>query len=156
MADLAGNTAGFAFCPTGGSNMITSDDVWQCGGSLASGGDAQKNVGKTIAAALNRGIVVSPSGTVSTQLTDMNCSGQAGSFYPSGATFNPWAQLFHQVNANGLAYGFAYDDVCDQSTTIPSQGQTLVATWIRVMLGTFYVAGTSYPGVQTSIQASPG
>lgn len=153
LAALQGNTGSFAFCLTGGSNVITSDDIWQCGGSLANGGDAQKNVGKTIAAGLNRGIVVSPSGTVATQLTDMNCSGQAGSFYPTGATFNPWAQLWHQFNANGLAYGFAYDDVCDQATSIPSQGNTLVATWIRVAVGTFFTAGSTYAGTQSGEEA---
>ena len=126
-----------AFYLTGSSNLVTSNDIWQCAGSLAAGGAAQQNVGKMIAAAFNRGMIVN-GGTVTTSLDDTTCSADAGSFYSAGTTFNPWAQTFHLVAENGLAYGFPYDDVCDQSTDIPPSGDSLVAAFIRMTLGKFH------------------
>ncbi len=126
-----------AFYLTGASNLVTSNDIWQCAGSLAAGGAAQKNVGKMIAAAFNRGMIVN-GGTVTTSLDDTTCSADAGSFYSAGTTFNPWAQTFHLVADNKLAYGFPYDDVCDQSTDIPPSGDSLVAAFIRMTLGKFH------------------
>ena len=126
-----------AFYLTGSSNLITSNDIWQCAGSLANGGTAQKNVGKMIAAAFNRGMIVNGK-TVVTSLTDINCSKQSGSFYSAGTTFNPWAQAFHLYSKNKLAYGFPYDDVCDQNSSIPPSGDSLVASFIRMTLGKFH------------------
>lgn len=120
---------------------IGSNDIWQCGNSLADGSTAQKNIGKILAAAFNRGMVVKADGTVRTSFTDSDCSGDAPNFYAAGTVYNPWAKLFHEVSANGLSYAFAYDDVCDQSTSIPVQGQTLVAASIRIVLGPFFSAG---------------
>jgi hypothetical protein len=119
------------------SNTISSNDIWQCAGSLANGGSAQKNVGKMIAAAFNRGVMVSASGTVTTKLDDATCAAQASGFYPANTRFNRWAQAFHGYNINGLAYGFPYDDVCSQNPSIPPSGSTLVASFIRVALGKF-------------------
>ncbi|HYX05060.1 MAG TPA: beta-1,3-glucanase family protein [Reyranella sp.] len=126
-----------AFCLTGSSNTITSSDILQCAGSLASGGTAQKNVGKIIAAAFNRGMVLDSSGDVVTSLTDIDCANQAPYFYKT-TTYNQWADIFHGYNTNGLAYGFPYDDVCNQSSSIPPAGSALVAQFIRIALGKFY------------------
>ena len=127
-----------AFFLTGSSqNTISSNDIWQCANSLASGGTAQKNVGKMIAASFNRGVLVASGGSVITYLNDGTCSSQAGDFYPTNGTFNAWAQAFHGYNSNGLAYGFPYDDVCDQNPSIPPSGHTLVASFIRIAIGTF-------------------
>ena len=35
-----------------------------------------------------------------------------------GAPANYYARFWHTHGVNGLAYGFAYDDVCNQSSTI--------------------------------------
>lgn len=127
-----------AFYLTGSSvNVVTSNDIWQCVNSLASGSPAQKNVGKMIGAAFNRGAVVSATGSVITSLDDGTCSGLVSSFYASGTTCNLWSQWFQQYNTNGLAYGFPYDDVCDQNPSIPPLNQTLVASFIRITLGNF-------------------
>ena len=90
-----------------------------------------------IGAAFNRGMMVN-GGTVTTSLDDTTCSADAGSFYSAGTTFNAWAQTFHLVIDNKLAYGFPYDDVCDQSTDIPPSGDLLVAAFIRMTLGKFH------------------
>ena len=105
--------ASFSIPSTGG--YIPSLDIWQCANSLASGNAAQKNVEKVIAAAFNRGVVQD-------NLTDVSCSppyyAAAQPFAGQTQLYNPWSELFHKVASNGLAYGFAYDDVCSQSTTM--------------------------------------
>jgi len=94
MTDLAqalnsNNPPAFGFYLTGASsNLITSNDIWQCANSLATGGTSQQNVGKNIAAAFNRGIVVAADGTVITSLNDGTCAQSAATFYPDGGTFN--------------------------------------------------------------------
>ena len=144
MADLAqalnsSNPPAVGFYLTGSSsNLITSNDIWQCANSLATGSTAQLNVGKNLAAAFNRGLVVSPDGSVVTSLNDGTCAQSASTFYPEGGTFNAWAMAFHTWNKNGLAYAFPYDDVCDQNPTIPPPGQSLVAQAVRITLGGFW------------------
>ena len=91
-----------------------------------------------IAAAFNRGVLVSPSNAVLTTLNDATCASLASTFYPAGGTWNPWAKAFHGYSTNGLAYGFPYDDVCDQNPSIPAAGQAMVAASVRIVLGTFF------------------
>jgi hypothetical protein len=119
-----------AFVLTGtnpATNVILSYDIWQCANTLASGGAAQKNVEKMIAAAFNRGVVTN-------SMNDSTCSTTSNGFYPTGGTFNSWAQRFHQVSVNGLAYGFPYDDVCNQNPTIALSSTSSVT----ITLGKFF------------------
>ena len=106
---------------------IPSFDVWQCANSLASGTDAEKNVQKMMAAAFNRGVM-------SSSLDDATCQNVVATFYPTGTTSNPWAQLFHELSTTALAYGFPYDDVCDQN---PSIGLTNTQS-ITITIGKFF------------------
>lgn len=120
-----GSTPAFSVA---GNTGIPSMDIWQCAGSLATGTGAQKNVQKILAAAFNRG-------SVSGNMSDVNCSG--GPFYSAvspAQVFNPWAQLFHQLSTNGLAYAFPYDDVCSQNPSIGLTGTTS----ITIGLGKFF------------------
>jgi len=119
-----------AFALTGANpktEVITPFDIWQCANTLASGDAAQLNVGKNLAAAFNRGYV-------SDSLDDSSCASDKDQFYPTGGVFNPWSQLFHQVSSNGLAYGFPYDDLCDQNPSISLVGTTAVT----ITLGHFF------------------
>lgn len=117
-----------AFAMTYGSETaISSVDVWQCNNTLATGNAAQLNVGKILAAAFNRGVT-------SDAMDDTNCEDNASGFYPSGGVFNSWAQLFHEVSSNGLAYGFPYDDVCNQNPTVVLAS----TTGVTIALGNFY------------------
>jgi Beta-1,3-glucanase len=109
-----------------GSNGIPTADVWQCANSLATGTAAQKNVQKILAAAFNRG-------AVSQLMDDSTCQDDVKSFYPSGGTWNEWAQLFHSFSKNHLAYGFPYDDVCNQNPSISLSGTQSVT----ITLGAF-------------------
>ena len=103
---------------------ITTGNIWQCSGPLASGGTAQKNIGKQILAAFNRGVMA-------TTLDDGNCPA-ATTFYPSGVPSNLWSQSFHSWSTNGQAYGFAYDDVCGAN---PSFNTTGALTSLSITLG---------------------
>ncbi len=104
---------------------VTSYDIWQCTGTLAnsSDGDPQLNVGKMIAAAFNRGVV-------SNTMDDATCQADAENFYPEGGTWNEWSQMFHDYSINKLAYGFAYDDVCEQNPSIGLTATTSVTITI--------------------------
>ncbi|WP_277188506.1 beta-1,3-glucanase family protein [Caballeronia sp. BR00000012568055] len=114
-----------------GTPGISSLDVWQCANALATGSDAAKNVQKMIAAAFNRGVM-------SNTLADATCKNDAATFYQianaNTLVVNPWAQLFHQLSTNSLAYAFPYDDVCDQN---PSIGLTATQS-VSIALGKFF------------------
>jgi hypothetical protein len=47
-------------------------------------------------------------------------------FYPSGGLANDYAKFWHQRSINGLAYGFAYDDVGDFSPSLYTSAPTTV------------------------------
>jgi hypothetical protein len=106
---------------------ITTANVWQCNGSMAQGSAAQQNIGKQILAAFNRGVV-------SYALDDGHCPA-ASTFYPAGVPSNKWAYSFHQWNTNKLAYGFAYDDVCNQN---PSQQTSGPLQSLNITLGAMF------------------
>ena len=129
LAELQAANLPVAFTVGSGSSPgIPSYDVWQCANSLAMGSAAALNVQKMIAAAFNRGVM-------NYALDDVTCQNAAGTFYPAGGIYNSWAALFHQqVSSNGLAYGFPYDDVCNQNPSI-----SLSATQsVTVTLGKFF------------------
>lgn len=123
LADASSQPTAFTVA---GGGVIPTNDVWQCANSLASGSADQKNVQKQIAAMFNRGVLT-------TSLNDAACP-SASNFYANGSTFNPWAKTFHAYSANGLAYGFPYDDVCDQN---PSIALSPTAS-VTIALGKFF------------------
>lgn len=108
-------------------NTISSYDIWQCANSLASGSSANKNFQKMIAAAFNRG-------AMSNSLQDLTCNQNAASFYPSNVKCNQWAEQFHEISKNKLAYGFPYDDVCNQNPSIDISNTTSIS----IVIGKFY------------------
>lgn len=132
----------------GNQNIISSTDIWANDNSLAPPGapsPAQLNVGKMLAAGFNRGVVVSPTNVVTTLLDDVACQDPSveSTFYPSGGTWNPWAQYFHSItspispNTTGLAYAFSYDDVCNQNPSIPLPGGSFKPGTVTVTVGNF-------------------
>lgn len=106
-------------------NDITTSNVLDCNGTMTGVGVPQtgdlltdlKNTGKAILAGFNRGVI-------SNTTTELNIDVGGGytppisASYPPSVASNVWAQHFHQYSANGLAYGFAYDDVGDQQPMI--------------------------------------
>ena len=143
-AAISGGQTQFAFSLTGTGvnpgpqNVVSSIDVWTNQNSLATGSADEKNVGKMIAAAFNRGAAVSPGNVVMTSLDDAACQTATAAYeatlYPPNGTYNWWAQYFHQntapisPNVTGLAYAFSYDDVCDQNPSVSFTPGTVTVT----------------------------
>ena len=84
----------------------TTKDVVECSGALASPGMAttELELGAEFCAAFNRGVALDPGRWYT-----------ASAYYPAGVK-NDYAGFFHTVNLGNRAYGFAYDDVNDQSS----------------------------------------
>ncbi|MFF4369361.1 beta-1,3-glucanase family protein [Streptomyces sp. NPDC001594] len=97
--------------PTGESGSVgkpTTPEVAACNGALSTGSDMEKFVEAHLCAAFNRGITQNDPSTWKDPKT----------YYPAGATSNKYAAFFHKEGLRGLAYGFAYDDVHDQSSVM--------------------------------------
>ncbi|RCG32820.1 hypothetical protein DQ384_04965 [Sphaerisporangium album] len=88
-------------------NKPSTADVMQCAGALASAGmsTTELELGAEFCAAFNRGVALSTANWYN-----------AGTYYPAGTAKNDYAGFFHSIGLGGRAYGFAYDDVNDQSS----------------------------------------
>jgi len=84
----------------------TTADVMACSGALASAGMAtvELELGAEFCAAFNRGVALDTAQWYT-----------PSAYYPAGAK-NDYAGFFHSVGLGHRAYGFAYDDVNDQSS----------------------------------------
>lgn len=82
----------------------TSTDVVQCAGALASGGSTERAIGAQFCAAFNRGVAMD------------TAAWSTPSAYYLDDPKNDYAAFFHTVSIDHRAYGFAYDDVNDQSS----------------------------------------
>ncbi|WP_431898278.1 glycoside hydrolase family 64 protein [Nonomuraea sp. bgisy101] len=89
-------------------NKPTTKDVVECSGALASAGmsTVELELGAEFCAAFNRGVAMNPAAWW----------GTASGYYPAGVARNDYAGFFHTVGLQGRAYGFAYDDINDQSS----------------------------------------
>lgn len=121
----AASSTGFFTIGSSGA-QISSSDIIQCNGTLSQATTAAKNVAKMIGAAFNRG-------TLSYSLTDDSSQCPAATSYYQTAPFNEWAAVMHQNSISNLAYGFPYDDVCNQSTDIDFKPLTT----LTITLGNF-------------------
>lgn len=96
----------------GGSYIIsgkpTTQDIFEGKGVLANGNGVEKQIEAQLCAAFNRHVAA-----------DATSWAQPAAFY-SAAPANAYAKFFHVHSVGGKAYGFAYDDVSDQSSTIQS------------------------------------
>ncbi|WP_457029491.1 beta-1,3-glucanase family protein [Kitasatospora sp. P5_F3] len=85
----------------------TTADVMACSGALARSGMAtvELELGAEFCAAFNRGVALNTAQWYA-----------PASYYRTGAARNDYSGFFHTVGLGGRAYGFAYDDVNDQSS----------------------------------------
>jgi len=117
----------WTYAGTGPNGQLSSTDIWKC----ASTGDAyQQNIQKIILAAFNRG-------AVSNALNDGACP-PSSTFYPTGTNAQPsnqYSSAVHQRSVNGLAYGFAYDDVCGANPSISLTPASSVTITLRPLTG---------------------
>ena len=87
----------------------STQDVAYCNNTLANGNTAELALEAQFCAAWNRHVMGSYT------LWDV-----PSAFY-AGRPANNYAQFWHKVSVGGLAYGFAYDDVNGQSSTIATE-----------------------------------
>jgi hypothetical protein len=98
----------------GASSSDTTEEIFQC-----SAADLSPNA--PLCAALNRGVAQLPAADW----------GDTYLYYQS-APANYYSQFWHTVAVNGLAYGFPYDDVNNQSSDI---GNITNAKYVQVAIG---------------------
>jgi hypothetical protein len=84
----------------------TSAETFRCDGVLAAGGALEKVLGAQLAALLNRHLLERP--------LDWR---DAAAYYRQEPG-NHYARFWHEHSLDGKAYGFAYDDVADQSASL--------------------------------------
>jgi Beta-1,3-glucanase/Malectin domain/Putative Ig domain len=105
---VSGNTLTFTKDGTGPFvlNKPTTADVMACSGALASAGMSTTalELGAEFCAAFNRGVALN------------TAEWYNPAAYYTGAIKNDYAGFFHTISLNHLAYGFAYDDINDQSS----------------------------------------
>ncbi|MFG2638722.1 beta-1,3-glucanase family protein [Streptomyces sp. NPDC048362] len=92
---------------SGSVQMPSSSDVAACANTLATGSDTEKFIEAQLCAAFNRGVAQNQTDTW----------GDTSKYYQQ-APFNNYAAFFHDVSYDRHAYGFAYDDVHDQSSVM--------------------------------------
>jgi Beta-1,3-glucanase/Peptidase inhibitor family I36 len=102
----------FVFAKDGGPGGLTirgkptSTGIFEASGNLASGSSQELVVQAQIAAAFNRHLLIA---------VDPGQWSNAAAYYPQGPA-NYYAKFWHDHSLEGLAYGFAYDDVRNKST----------------------------------------
>jgi len=87
-------------------NKPTTQDVLQGSGALATGNSTELAIEAQLCAALNRHVA-----------EDVNKWANPATWYAASPS-NEYARFYHDHGISGLAYGFAYDDVSDASSTI--------------------------------------
>ena len=115
-AGYAGHTRGdqLVFTDTSGDTVASfarpsTQDVWDCAGALAAPNDPVVGpIARTLCAALQRGTLA----TVPVQ------PGTDPSTFYRSAPANLYSAAIHANMADGLAYGFAFDDVGDQESLV--------------------------------------
>ena len=115
----------FTFTRPGDSNryLIHRPATWEVFGSagvFASGGEIEKALEAQLDAAMNRHVALTPG--------DFNAVGR----YYQAAPANFYAAFWHPRSIAGLAYGFDYDDVNNQSSSLKStdpKSLTISVTW---------------------------
>jgi hypothetical protein len=104
----------FVFSKNGGpANLYirgkpTSIGIFEASGNLASGNSDELVIQAQIAAALNRHLLID---------IDPTQWSTPGTYYRNSPA-NYFAKFWHDHSIDGLAYGFAYDDVREQSTLL--------------------------------------
>jgi hypothetical protein len=100
-----------------------AEDVWQCGGALASGNTVELALEAELCAAFNRGVA-----------GNTTLWWDSSEYYQNG-TYNEYAAYLHSVTLDARTYAFPFDDVNDQSSVIilpnanPPDKVTLTVAW---------------------------
>jgi hypothetical protein len=99
----------------------TTKDVFFCDGALVSPNDGVSGpIAAILAAGLNRGVLSQATQPVT----------NPAQYYP-GTTVNHYSRVIHENTVDGKAYGFAYDDVCEQASYIQDNAPTGVTLTLQ-------------------------
>jgi hypothetical protein len=118
----------FVFSKNGGPQNLyirgkpTTQEILEGSGRLASGSSDEKVVQAQITAAFNRHLLMR---------VDPSQWSNASTYYGAGPA-NYYSKFWHDHSIDGLAYGFCYDDVRNQSTLLehPSpRGMFITVGW---------------------------
>jgi hypothetical protein len=98
-------------------------EVLQCAGEFKVGNDVQMNIEKFVVAAMYRTVFMEmPAGT-----SDSWCDAAMEKKYYTNQPINYYGRILHDNSINGLCYAFAFDDVCDRSSSVVSTTTTSLA-----------------------------
>ncbi|MBT0771376.1 hypothetical protein KIH74_20735 [Kineosporia sp. J2-2] len=99
----------------------STSDVLFCNGALAAPNDGVGGpIAAVLAAGLNRGVLLKTTQPV----TDP-------SQYYAGERVNHYSRIIHENTKDGKAYGFAFDDVCEQASYIQDNAPTSVTLTLQ-------------------------
>ncbi|HEV7814305.1 MAG TPA: beta-1,3-glucanase family protein, partial [Janthinobacterium sp.] len=87
----------------------TTQDILEGKGALATGNSTELAIEAQLCAAFNRHI-----------MQDSSLWAAPTAAWYGAAPSNSYAKFWHEHSVGGKAYGFAYDDVSDQSSTVMS------------------------------------
>ncbi|WP_203758016.1 beta-1,3-glucanase family protein [Cellulomonas chitinilytica] len=123
----------------------STTDLLACEGATQPGGqpqhDAALAVGARLCAAFNRGTLSTPGH----KRSDVQATHDAASFYPPGIASNLYSKAMHRSEANGNAYGFAFDDVAEFSPSINSENPKIANMTVTPFTGGAGAGGTGKP-----------
>jgi len=125
--EYTGQVSGSNFVFSQNGSEVTSfsqpstRDVLFCDGALTAPNDGVSGpIAAILAAGLNRGVL-----KYATQpVTDTSL------YYP-GSNVNHYARVMHEYTVDGKAYGFAFDDVCEQASYIQDSAPTAVTLTLQ-------------------------
>lgn len=106
----------------------TTDEVMQCNGVFNTGNAEQKNIEKFVAASMFRGVFTNRP----TDPANSWCSSAMAGNYYTKPPVNYYAKILHENSLGGKCYAFAYDDVCNQSTSLVSTTTKAVMLTLQV------------------------
>jgi hypothetical protein len=136
-------------CAAGNQNLTgtivkkpTTIEIIDGSGVLASGTDMDKNMQKEICAAINRHVV-----DVTTPNVGLQIWSDSSKYYKT-FPYNWYAKFWHHygISIDNLAYGFAYDDVFDQSSSI----KTTTPDSMRIFFGNQNITSTQEIAIQSN------
>jgi hypothetical protein len=121
---FTGQVSGGQFAFSGGVRAFSKPstrDVLFCDGALAAPNDGVTGpVAAALGAGFNRGVLLD---------TGAQPVADAGTYYRRDVT-NHYSRVMHENTADGDAYGFAFDDVCEHASYIEDPAPTSITVTI--------------------------
>jgi RHS repeat-associated protein len=136
----------FVFKNAGGNvvgtfSKFSTSDIFACEGTTQPTGQPDRNnalaIGARLCAAFNRGTL----STANHAGSNVQATYDATAFYPPGIESNLYSKAMHLNEANGNAYGFAFDDVAEFSPAINSPSPKTAGMTVAPFVGSSSTGG---------------